>query len=117
MEDVVIVSAARTPVGSFNGVFGSVAAHDLGTAAITAAITRAGLEPGDIDEVILGQVLGAAQGQNPARQAARNAGLPDDKTASALTSCAAAACAPWHWRRNRCAAAKAPWWWPAAWKA
>jgi acetyl-CoA C-acetyltransferase len=81
MEDVVIVSAARTPVGSFNGVFGSVAAHDLGTAAITAAITRAGLEPGDIDEVILGQVLGAAQGQNPARQAARNAGLPDDKTA------------------------------------
>jgi len=81
MEDVVIVSAARTPVGSFNGVFGSVAAHDLGTAAITAAITRAGLEPGDIDEVILGQVLAAAQGQNPARQAARNAGLPDDKTA------------------------------------
>jgi acetyl-CoA C-acetyltransferase len=81
MEDVVIVSAARTPVGSFNGVFGSVAAHDLGTAAITAAIARAGLEPGDIDEVILGQVLGAAQGQNPARQAARNAGLPDEKTA------------------------------------
>jgi acetyl-CoA C-acetyltransferase len=81
MEDVVIVSAARTPVGSFNGAFGSVAAHDLGTAAITAAISRAGLETGDIDEVILGQVLGAAQGQNPARQAARNAGLPDEKTA------------------------------------
>jgi acetyl-CoA C-acetyltransferase len=81
MEDVVIVSAARTPVGSFNGALGSVSAHDLGTAAIAAAITRAGLQPGDVDEVILGQVLGAAQGQNPARQAARNAGLPDDKTA------------------------------------
>jgi acetyl-CoA C-acetyltransferase len=81
MEVVVIVSAARTPVGSFNGAFASVTAHDLGSTAIRAAIARAGLEPGDIDEAILGQVLGAAQGQNPARQAARNAGLPDEKTA------------------------------------
>jgi acetyl-CoA C-acetyltransferase len=79
--DVVIVSAARTPVGSFNGAFATVAAHDLGTTALRAAMQRAGLEPGDVDEVILGQVLGAAQGQNPARQAARNAGLPDEKTA------------------------------------
>ena len=81
MEDVVIVSAARTPVGSFNGAFGSVAAHVLGSAAIQAAIARAGIEAGDVDEVILGQVLTAAQGQNPARQAARMAGIPDDKTA------------------------------------
>ncbi len=81
MEDVVIVSAARTPVGSFNGAFASVAAHDLGTTALRAAMERAGLEPGEVDEVILGQVLAAAQGQNPARQAARNAGLPDEKTA------------------------------------
>ena len=81
MEDVVIVSAARTPVGSFNGAFASVPAHVLGAAAITAALERAGLEPGHVDEVILGQVLTAAQGQNPARQAARLAGLPDDKTA------------------------------------
>jgi acetyl-CoA C-acetyltransferase len=81
MEDVVIVSAARTPVGSFNGVFGAIVAHDLGTAAIRAALSRAGLEPGEVDEAILGQVLAAAQGQNPARQAARNAGMPDDKTA------------------------------------
>ena len=81
MEDVVIVSAARTPVGSFNGAFASVPAHVLGTAAIKAAIERAGLEPGDVDEVILGQVLTAAQGQNPARQAARAAGIPDEKTA------------------------------------
>ncbi len=81
MEDVVIVSAVRTPVGSFNGAFASVSAHDLGTTAIREAISRAGLQPADVDEAILGQVLTAAQGQNPARQAARNAGLPDDKTA------------------------------------
>jgi acetyl-CoA C-acetyltransferase len=81
MEDIVIVSAARTPVGSFNGAFASVSAHDLGTVAVRAALTRARLEPGDVDEAILGQVLTAAQGQNPARQAARNAGIPDSKTA------------------------------------
>ena len=81
MEDVVIVSAARTPVGSFNGVFASVPAHVLGTVALQAAMQRAGIEPGDVDEVILGQVLTAAQGQNPARQAARAAGIPDEATA------------------------------------
>ncbi len=81
MEDVVIVAAARTPVGSFNGAFGSVPAHVLGAAAIQAAIQRAGIQASDVDEVILGQVLTAAQGQNPARQAARLAGIPDDKTA------------------------------------
>ncbi len=81
MDDIVIVAAARTPVGSFNGAFGAVAAHVLGAAAIHAAVERARLDPGDVDEVILGQVLTAAQGQNPARQAARAAGIPDDKTA------------------------------------
>jgi acetyl-CoA C-acetyltransferase len=79
--DIVIVSAARTPVGSFNGAFASVPAHDLGTVAIKAALSRAHLDPGEVDEAILGQVLTANQGQNPARQAARNAGLPDSKTA------------------------------------
>jgi acetyl-CoA C-acetyltransferase len=81
MEDIVIVAAARTPVGSFNGAFGSVAAHILGAAALKGAIERARLDPDDVDEVILGQVLTAAQGQNPARQAARMAGIPDTKTA------------------------------------
>src|ERR1035437_3935074 len=81
MDDVVIVSAARTPVGSFNGVFGTVAANTLGTAAIQAAIARAGIEAAEVDEVILGQVLNAGEGQNPARKAARNAGIPDEKTA------------------------------------
>jgi acetyl-CoA C-acetyltransferase len=81
MDDIVIASAARTAVGSFNGVFGATPAHVLGTAALKAAIERAKLSPEDIDETILGQVLTAAQGQNPARQAARGAGIPDSKTA------------------------------------
>jgi acetyl-CoA C-acetyltransferase len=81
MEDVVIVSAVRTPVGSFNGAFGSLSAHVLGAEAIKAAMERAKLDPADVDEVILGQVLTAAQGQNPARQAARAAGIPDAATA------------------------------------
>ena len=81
MDDIVIVSAARTPVGSFMGVFASTPAHVLGTIAISAAIARAGLEAGAIGEVILGQVLTAGQGQNPARQAARAAGIPDSATA------------------------------------
>ena len=81
MEDVVIVSAARTPVGSFNGGFATLPAHTLGTVALKAAMERIGLDPADVNEVILGQVLTAAQGQNPARQAARNAGIPDSATA------------------------------------
>jgi len=81
MEDIVIVSAVRTAVGSFNGAFAATPAHVLGAAALKAAIERAGLSPEDIDEAILGQVLTAAQGQNPARQAARLAGIPDSKTA------------------------------------
>src|SRR5271168_2454903 len=81
MEDIVIVSAARTAVGSFNGVFATTPAHVLGTFALKAAIERAGLSPEEIYEAILGQVLTAAQGQNPARQAARNAGIPDSATA------------------------------------
>src|SRR3982751_2154844 len=68
-DDVVIVSAARTPVGSFNGAFATTPAHDLGAIAIKAALERAGIEPGRVSEVIMGQILTAAQGQNPARQA------------------------------------------------
>ena len=83
-EDIVIVSAARTPVGSFNGAFGNVPAHVLGTVAIQAALARAGVDPGDVDEAILGQVLTAAQGQNPARKAAMDAGMPASKTAFGL---------------------------------
>jgi acetyl-CoA C-acetyltransferase len=83
-DDVVIVSAARTPVGSFNGAFATTAAHDLGAVAIKAALERAGIEPGRVSEVIMGQILTAAQGQNPARQAAMAAGVPQEKTAWGL---------------------------------
>ena len=81
MTDVVIVAAARTPVGSFNGAFASVPAHELGRTAITEAMKRAGLGAGDVDDVVFGQVLTAAQGQNPARQAAIHAGLSPEATA------------------------------------
>ena len=73
---IVIVSAARTPVGSFNGTLSQVAASYLGTVALKAAMTRAKVDAAEVDEVILGQVLAAGQGQNPARQAAINAGIP-----------------------------------------
>src|SRR5438552_1176768 len=81
MTDVVIVSAARTPVGSFNGAFGSLTAHELGALAIKGALERANVAPEDVDEVILGQVLAGGEGQNPARQAAMAAGVPQEKTA------------------------------------
>jgi 3-oxoacyl-[acyl-carrier-protein] synthase III len=73
--------AARTPVGSFNGALSSLPAYALGEAAIRAALQRAGVDPADVDEVILGQVLIAGQGQNPARQAAIAAGIPVEATA------------------------------------
>src|SRR5271170_742647 len=79
--DIVIVSATRTPVGSFNGAFGATPAHELGAATVKSAIERAKLEPNAIDEVILGQILQAGEGQNPARQAAMKAGVPQEKTA------------------------------------
>ncbi|HVZ91098.1 MAG TPA: acetyl-CoA C-acetyltransferase [Rhizomicrobium sp.] len=76
MQDVVIASAARTPVGSFNGAFANLPAHELGRIAIAAALSRAKLEGGHVSETIMGQILTAAQGQNPARQASVNAGIP-----------------------------------------
>lgn len=81
MSGIVIVGAARTPVGSFMGPLSTVPAHDLGATAITAALERAGVAPDEINEVILGQVLTAGAGQNPARQAAVKAGVPKAATA------------------------------------
>ncbi len=80
-QDVVIVAAARTAVGTFNGQFAATPAHVLGAAVIGAALARCGVEPASVDEVILGQVLTAGLGQNPARQAAIAAGLPQETTA------------------------------------
>lgn len=82
--DIVVVSAARTAVGSFNGAFANTPAHDLGAAAIKAALERAKVDAAEVDEVILGQILAAGQGQNPARQAAMKAGVPQEKTAWGL---------------------------------
>ena len=84
MTNIVIASAARTPVGSFLGAFADTPAHELGAAAIRAALERAGVEPGEISETILGQVLTAGQGQNPARQAHIAAGLPQESAAWGL---------------------------------
>ncbi|MCP4997951.1 MAG: acetyl-CoA C-acetyltransferase [Hyphomicrobiales bacterium] len=81
MTNVVIASAARTPVGSFSGCFATTPAHDLGAAMLEALVERAGIDKGDVSETILGQVLTAAQGQNPARQAHINAGLPKESAA------------------------------------
>jgi acetyl-CoA C-acetyltransferase len=83
-ETIVIASAARTPVGSFNGSLAGVPAHKLGQAVITEALKRANVEPGDVSEVILGQVLTTAQGQNPARQASILASLPIETTAMTI---------------------------------
>src|SRR6204780_2834311 len=82
--EIVIASAKRTAVGSFNGAFANTPAHELGAVAIKAALASAKLEPGDVDEVILGQILQAGEGQNPARQAAMKAGVPQEKTAWGL---------------------------------
>jgi acetyl-CoA C-acetyltransferase len=80
-DDIVIVSAARTPVGAFNGAFASLPAHELGKVAIQEALKRAGVEGGKVSEVILGQILTAGQGQNPARQASISAGIPVESPA------------------------------------
>ena len=84
MPEIVVTSAARTAVGSFNGAFANTPAHDLGSTAIKAALERSKLDPSDVDEVILGQILSAGQGQNPARQAAMKSGVPQEKTAWGL---------------------------------
>jgi acetyl-CoA C-acetyltransferase len=84
MTEIVIASAARTPVGSFNGGLSSLPAHELGAIAIRAALERSGVEPDKVDEVILGQVLQAAAGQGPARQASIKAGVPIEAAAWSL---------------------------------
>jgi len=81
VTNIVIVSAARTAVGSFGGAFANTAADALGTSVLKAIVERAGIDPSEVSETILGQVLTAGQGQNPARQAHINAGLPIESAA------------------------------------
>jgi len=83
-DDIVIVGAARTPVGAFNGAFGNLPAHELGSIAIKAALGRAGVEGSRVSEVIMGQILTAGEGQNPARQASIVAGIPVESPAWAV---------------------------------
>jgi len=83
-EEIVVVGAARSAVGSFNGAFANTHAHELGASVIKAVLQRAHVDPADVDEVILGQVLTAGEGQNPARQAAIGAGIPQERTAWSL---------------------------------
>jgi acetyl-CoA C-acetyltransferase len=84
MEDAVIVSAVRTPVGTFGGAFKNVSATDLGTHAVKAALERAGVGPDEVEEVVLGCVLQAGLGQNPARQAAMGAGIPKEVASTTI---------------------------------
>ena len=106
-DPIVIVSAARTPMGSFQGDFSSLAAHDLGGAAIKAAVERAGISPELVTEVLFGNCLMAGQGQAPARQAAFKGGLPKSAGAMPARSMAALMAAP----PRSCAASaeKSPW--------
>lgn len=83
-KSIVVAGAARTAVGSFNGAFANTPAHDLGAAAIKEALNRAGVDAADVNEVIMGQILSAGQGQNPARQASMGAGCPQETTAWGL---------------------------------
>src|SRR5258707_4797396 len=83
-DDIVIVGAARTAVGAFNGAFANLPAHELGKIAIKAALERAGIETPRVSEVIMGQILTAGEGQNPARQASISAGIPVHSPALAV---------------------------------
>jgi acetyl-CoA C-acetyltransferase len=84
MSDIVIASAVRTPIGAFNGAFAGLTAHQLGRVAIDGALGRAGISPGDVSEVVLGQILTAGEGQNPARQSAMAAGIPKEVAAMTI---------------------------------
>lgn len=95
MTNVVIASAARTAVGSFGGAFATTKAHELGAAVLEAVVARAGIDKSEVSETILGQVLTAAQGQNPARQAHINAGLPIESSAWGSTKFVVLAFVPW----------------------
>ena len=86
MTDVAIVAAARTPIGSFNGALASQDAHELGSVAVAGALKRSGVEPGEVDEVAMGQILQAGEGQNPAWQASIGAGIPVESPAWSLVT-------------------------------
>lgn len=117
MKNCVIVSAARTAIGSFNGALATTSAIDLGATVIKAALQRAQLDPQRVDEVIMGNVLQAGLGQNPARQArCSKAVLPRRYAALPLTKCAAPASKAWRWPRRRFWPDRRKRWSQAVWK-
>ena len=105
MQDVVIVAATRTAVGSFQGSLAGIPAPELGAAVIRRLLEQTGLDAGQVDEVILGQVLTAGSGQNPARQAAIKAGLPVGVPAMTLNKVCGSGLRPCTWAPRRFAAA------------
>ena len=107
MEDIVIVAAARTPVGSFLGALSTLSAHELGAVAIKAAIARAGLQPADVDEVILGEVLTAGEGHTPHARPPAPPVSPTKRPPSRSISSAGPACAPSRWPLSRSVPARA----------
>ena len=108
MSDIVIAAAVRTPIGSFNGTLSTVPAHYLGQTVIAEALKRARVEPGQVSEVIMGQVLTAGQGQNPARQASIGAGLPYEVTAYTVNQVCGSGLRTVALRSKRSAAATRP---------
>jgi len=100
MTNVVIASAARTAVGSFMGSFANTPAHDLGAAVLREVVARAGIDASEVSETILGQVLTAAQGQNPPAKRTSTRASPKSPLLGASTKFAALVCAPLHWLHN-----------------
>ena len=113
-DDIVIVSAARTPVGAFNGAFANLPAHELGKAAIKAAVEQAGVEGARVYEVIMGQILTAGQGQNPARQASIAAGIPVESPAWGVNQLCGSGLRAWRSAFRRSPMATPISWSPAA---
>ena len=116
MEPAIILSACRTPIGSFGGVFKDVGVVDLGATAIREAIARAGVAPEAVGDVIMGCILQAGAGMNVARQAAQQ-GRPAAPRCPPRrsTACAARASRPWRTPPRRSPPATSTSWWPAAW--
>ena len=114
MSDVVIVGATRTAVGAFNGAFASVPADVLGATVIQEVLARAKVDAAEVSEVVLGQVLTAGQGQNPARQAAINAGVPKEMPAYGVNILCGSGCGRWPWATRRSRPATGGSWSPAA---
>ncbi len=117
-DAIVIVGTARTAIGGFQGAFASLTAPQLGSAAITAAVSRAGLQPDDVSEVLMGCVLPAGQGQAPARQAALGAGLPQSVPCTTVNKmCGSGMKTVMHGLRRPACALRATSSSPAAWRA